>query len=145
MNLWLAAQAKRLFFRSLRDLRCGFLEIVLPRKKPTRSAIPPCLCAPWPSSTISASFFAPFPALTSASVSPTLDGDWSSPDLVALVRLFVRNLRLLDDRNRFFSAVRAFFSRPLRHRLRANTIKGSRKNISAHYDLGNEFYRIDAG
>jgi cyclopropane-fatty-acyl-phospholipid synthase len=51
----------------------------------------------------------------------------------------VRNLRLLDARNKFFSGVRSLAAR-LRHRLHANTLAGSRKNIRAHYDLGNDFY-----
>jgi cyclopropane-fatty-acyl-phospholipid synthase len=69
------------------------------------------------------------------------DGDWTTPDLVALVRLIVRNLRLIDSRHRFSSSVRSFASR-LQHSLRANSISGSRKNIKAHYDLGSEFYQL---
>jgi cyclopropane-fatty-acyl-phospholipid synthase len=70
-----------------------------------------------------------------------VDGDWSTPDLVALVRLAVRNLDALDGRNRLFSAV-AWAAGALRHRLRANTVRGSRRNIHAHYDLGNDFFRL---
>jgi cyclopropane-fatty-acyl-phospholipid synthase len=70
-----------------------------------------------------------------------MEGDWTTPDLVSLVRLVVRNLRTIDSRNRFASAVRRFASR-IQHTLRANSISGSRKNIRAHYDLGNDFYRI---
>ena len=70
-----------------------------------------------------------------------MDGDWSSPDLVALIRVVVRNLRAIDSGHRLASAIRAFASR-VRHRLRANSIAGSRKNIRAHYDLGNQFYRL---
>src|SRR5262249_2328655 len=70
-----------------------------------------------------------------------IDGDWTTPDLVALVRLAVRNLRLLDARHKLLSSVRSFASR-VRHRLRGNTIHGSKRNILAHYDLGNPFYRL---
>ncbi len=70
-----------------------------------------------------------------------MDGDWSSPDLVSVIRLAVRNLARLDERNGLPSA----FSRgvdALRHRLRANSISGSRRNIRAHYDLSNDFFRL---
>jgi cyclopropane-fatty-acyl-phospholipid synthase len=145
MSSWFALQAKRLFFRSLCQLRSGFLEIVCPEETYTFGD---------PGSPLRAMavvhdqrFFAR--ALSGADIGigeSYMDGDWTSPDLVSLVRLCVRNVRLLDDHNNFFSGVRAFVS-GLRHRLRANTIKGSRKNISAHYDLGNDFYRLmlDAG
>ena len=69
-----------------------------------------------------------------------MDGDWSSPDLVSVIRLAVRNLARLGEQNRLLSA----FSRvadTLRHRLRNNSIAGSRRNIQAHYDLSNDFFR----
>jgi cyclopropane-fatty-acyl-phospholipid synthase len=70
-----------------------------------------------------------------------MDGDWSSPDLVALVRLAVRNLQQLETSN----AALSIFSRiadTFRHRRRANTVDGSRANIHAHYDLSNDFFRL---
>jgi cyclopropane-fatty-acyl-phospholipid synthase len=70
-----------------------------------------------------------------------MDGDWSSPDLVAVVRLAVRNLARLNGQNWLLSA----FSRgvdALRHRLHGNSITGSRRNIRAHYDLSNDFFRL---
>jgi cyclopropane-fatty-acyl-phospholipid synthase len=70
-----------------------------------------------------------------------MDGDWSSTDLVAVVRLAVRNLARMEQNNGLLSA----FSRGidvLRHRLRENSIAGSRRNIRAHYDLSNDFFRL---
>ena len=70
-----------------------------------------------------------------------MDGEWSSPDLVVLVRLAVRNIQHLESGNALLSA----FSRladTFRHRRRANTLEGSRRNIHAHYDLSNEFFRL---
>ena len=68
-----------------------------------------------------------------------LDGDWSSPDLAALIELVARNdaafASVIDG-----SKVVRFFNR-LRHRARANTKAGSKRNILFHYDLGNAFYR----
>jgi cyclopropane-fatty-acyl-phospholipid synthase len=68
-------------------------------------------------------------------------GWWTSPDPVAVVRLFVRNRAAL-------AAVEgglARLSRPLLalgHALRRNTRDGSRANIAAHYDLSNEFFAL---
>jgi cyclopropane-fatty-acyl-phospholipid synthase len=70
-----------------------------------------------------------------------MDGDWSSPDLTALVRLAVRNLGTLENNNKLFSAIAAI-SDTVGHRLRGNSLTGSRRNISYHYDLGNNFYRL---
>ncbi len=67
-----------------------------------------------------------------------LDEDWSSPDLTGLIRLAARNLaqsqRMIDG-----SPLFAFLQR-LRHAFRANTRRGSRRNIEQHYDLGNAFF-----
>ena len=70
-----------------------------------------------------------------------MDGDWSSPNLVATLRLLVRNQNLVDDRNRRFTVALRSIER-IRHLLRPNTLAGSRRNISYHYDLGNDFYRL---
>jgi cyclopropane-fatty-acyl-phospholipid synthase len=68
-------------------------------------------------------------------------GFWSADDLVALVRIIVLNRRVLTD----IEGGLAAFLQPLHwlmHSLRKNTQGGSRKNISAHYDLGNDFYSL---
>ena len=70
-----------------------------------------------------------------------VDGDWSSPDLVAFLRLAIRNLALFEDRHRLFTALGRWRGL-VGHRRRANTRAGSRANIHAHYDIGNEFYRL---
>ena len=70
-----------------------------------------------------------------------LDGAWRADDLVALLRLFVRDRAVLQG----LESGPARLSAPalaLAHRLRANTRAGSRRNIAAHYDLGNDFYRL---
>jgi cyclopropane-fatty-acyl-phospholipid synthase len=70
-----------------------------------------------------------------------MDGDWSADDLVALLRLAIRNLTLFEDRHRLFSALSRWRDL-LTHRLRPNSRRGSLANIRFHYDLGNEFYRL---
>jgi cyclopropane-fatty-acyl-phospholipid synthase len=68
-------------------------------------------------------------------------GHWRTPDLTALMRLMLRNRHALDAMETGFARASA----PLRaaaHWLHRNTRAGSRRNISAHYDLGNDFFRL---
>ncbi len=69
-----------------------------------------------------------------------MDGDWSSPDLVALVRLFLANESALELRG-FSGGLHRLADRAL-HLTRRNSRRGAKRNIRAHYDLGNEFYRL---
>lgn len=70
-----------------------------------------------------------------------MDGDWSSPDLVTLTRLLIRNLALVEERGGATrAAVRLLGG--LARRLRDNSITGSRQHIHEHYDLGNDFFRL---
>ena len=69
------------------------------------------------------------------------EGDWDCSDITAVFRLFVRNLPLLDTMEgglSWLSNLFAWFS----HRRNANNRQGSRRNIIAHYDLGNEFFEL---
>ncbi|MBL8861910.1 MAG: class I SAM-dependent methyltransferase [Planctomycetes bacterium] len=68
-----------------------------------------------------------------------IDGEWTADDLTSVMRIFVRNRDALTGMERGLGGVLV----PLQvawHRLRDNTRRGSRRNIAAHYDLGNEFY-----
>lgn len=67
-----------------------------------------------------------------------VDGDWSSPDLVALIELGARNDSSLEPITD--GSLPARLLNRVMHRLRANTLAGSRRNIVEHYDLGNAFY-----
>ena len=65
-------------------------------------------------------------------------GEWDTPDLAALLEVFTLNfdhLEKLVAGNPLMSALNA-----LAHALNRNSKKGSRRNIQAHYDLGNDFY-----
>ncbi|MFT7338366.1 MAG: cyclopropane-fatty-acyl-phospholipid synthase [Marinobacter maritimus] len=66
-------------------------------------------------------------------------GDWSSPDLTALLRFFSRNIDRMNDFEDKFSWLTKPALKGL-HWLNRNTKDGSRKNISAHYDLGNDLF-----
>lgn len=68
-----------------------------------------------------------------------IDGDWESPDVTTFLELFVVNTeigeRVAGSANWLLNAVQR-----VRHWLHDNTRTGSKRNISAHYDLGNSFY-----
>lgn len=70
-----------------------------------------------------------------------MSGYWGTPNLTQVMRLFARNLTALDrlDNNQSIisrSLLRVF------HWLNRNTKAGARKNIAAHYDLGNDFFSL---
>jgi cyclopropane-fatty-acyl-phospholipid synthase len=68
-------------------------------------------------------------------------GEWSCDDLVSLVRILVRNREQLEGLEGGLARAGAALLRWY-HARRDNTRTGSRSNISAHYDLGNGFYRL---
>jgi cyclopropane-fatty-acyl-phospholipid synthase len=65
-------------------------------------------------------------------------GDWSTPDLAQLLYLFCLNEQLLQDV--FAGSQLLRLIRMLSHRRRRNTKARAKRNIYAHYDLGNEFF-----
>ena len=70
-----------------------------------------------------------------------IHGYWESSDLVALARILLRNRDVLDN----MDSGAALLTRPLKkafHWLNRNSRTGSRRNIAAHYDLGNDFYAL---
>ncbi len=67
-------------------------------------------------------------------------GDWTTPDLTALLRVLVQNRRELDDV--VFGTWWGRLAYRARHLLNRNSKTNSRKNIHAHYDLGNAFYAL---
>ena len=69
-----------------------------------------------------------------------VEGLWHSDDLVAVVRVMARNRQVLGDLERGLARL-VVPLRKLAHALRRNSRAGSRRNIAAHYDLGNDFYR----
>ncbi len=69
------------------------------------------------------------------------DGWWDCDDLVALVRLLVRNRDLLDGLDSGLARLGGLVLRGW-HALRRNSRDGARRNIAAHYDLGNDFFRL---
>ena len=70
-----------------------------------------------------------------------MQGYWSVDDLTALMRILLQNRGVLDGMESGFARVTAPLQRAL-HWMSRNTHTGSRRNIAAHYDLGNEFFRL---
>lgn len=68
-----------------------------------------------------------------------VDGDWTTTDLPRLLGFFVDHADELNDRKTGWPSLGRLMN-ILRHRLRPNTRKGSKKNIFEHYDLGNDFF-----
>jgi cyclopropane-fatty-acyl-phospholipid synthase len=68
-------------------------------------------------------------------------GQWSSPDLPVLAKLASINRDGLGL-TRGWWRIPAKLVKTVGHRLRRNTLAGARRNIAAHYDLGNDFYRL---
>ncbi|MGA2694340.1 MAG: cyclopropane-fatty-acyl-phospholipid synthase family protein, partial [Opitutaceae bacterium] len=76
-----------------------------------------------------------------------MDGDWSSPDLVAVIGWFVVNIDLAPTlsgsaRARSLALNLMRFANRLCHALRPATRTMARRNISEHYDLSNEFFSL---
>jgi cyclopropane-fatty-acyl-phospholipid synthase len=68
-------------------------------------------------------------------------GLWSTPHLTSVIRLVILNRKLMDKMDKGWS----WLSDPVHklfHWFRRNTLRGSKENIVAHYDLGNDFYRL---
>jgi cyclopropane-fatty-acyl-phospholipid synthase len=70
-----------------------------------------------------------------------MEGQWHCDSLVGLMQLLVRNRDLLDGLESGMARLGGMAMRAW-HALRANTREGSRRNIAAHYDLGNDFFEL---
>ena len=133
--------ARAIVHRLLRLVRGGVLELRERDRPPVRfGALDPAQPLGAVLEVHSPAFY---PALLRGSVGfaeAHMDGLWSSPDLVALVRLGARNGEALDRPRRW----RAPAHRPgPRAGGRArNTIHRSRRQIAAHYDLGNDLFAL---
>ena len=69
-----------------------------------------------------------------------LDGLWDSPDITGLLTLLASNRDVLQKA--LYGSWRQLLAARVRHWLNRNSKAGSKRNIMAHYDLGNDFYRL---
>ena len=70
-----------------------------------------------------------------------MEGLWSADDLTTVMRILALNQRAFEDMEKGLARLTAPLYK-FYHFIRKNTKKGSRENILAHYDLGNEFYSL---
>ena len=69
------------------------------------------------------------------------NGFWDSPDVTKVIRVLARNLTLIDTIDHRFSGISQLVQR-FSHFANRNSKSQSKKNIVAHYDLGNDFYKL---
>ena len=69
-----------------------------------------------------------------------LDGHWDSPDITGLLSLLAKNRAVL--KTAVYGSWRKLLAARVRHWLNGNSRAGSKRNIMAHYDLGNDFYQL---
>jgi cyclopropane-fatty-acyl-phospholipid synthase len=123
-----------------RRLRAGDLEIVLPNGRSLRLSGR----ASGPTALLRLNRWCALPRFISGGTvgfgESYMDGDWDSPDLPKVIELVARNLPRKPMRFRNLSPWR--IADRLGHRFRPNTRDGSKQNIAAHYDLGNDFYAL---
>jgi len=134
----LAWPLRRLLARLLGHVACGTIEIVLPggERLAGRGAMP------GPHAVIALRRWRALRRLAVAGdiglAESYRDGDWTTPDLTALLEFGIGNEASWGGTLDASWPARACF-RAI-HAARANTRRGSRRNIASHYDLGNEFY-----
>ncbi len=69
-----------------------------------------------------------------------IDGRWSTDNLTGLIALFIRNRHAVESL--IYGKWWGNLLYRIRHLFNRNSRSGSRKNIHAHYDIGNDFYRL---
>ena len=138
---WRDRWARKLVLRRLTNLRWGRLEVVETAGRNTFGQA----TAGQPDVTLtvqSPRFFSAIALRGSLGAAESyFDGAWSCSDLPALIRMMVRNEAVLRQVEGGWARLAAPAARLL-HWLRRNTRAGSRSNIAAHYDLGNDFYSL---
>jgi cyclopropane-fatty-acyl-phospholipid synthase len=133
--------AKHILFRTLRGLPTGCLELILPSGARESFGDPDSELRAEIAVHEERFFSRVLWGGNDEAGDSFMDGDWSTPDLVAVCRLAVRNIRHFERADGRWAWLSRFFRR-LAHRANSNTIAGSRKNIAAHYDLSNDFFRL---
>ncbi|HET6468144.1 MAG TPA: cyclopropane-fatty-acyl-phospholipid synthase family protein [Geminicoccaceae bacterium] len=132
------APGLRLLLRLAARLHCGRLEIRLPDGTSHRFQG----AAPGPSAVLRLNNGRlPRRYLLGGSVGfaeSYIDGDWDSPDLATLLEVLDRNYVAWEESYR--GGLLPRWLGYLGHLLRPNSRRGSRRNIHAHYDLGNDFF-----
>ncbi|MGC8524149.1 MAG: class I SAM-dependent methyltransferase [Acidibrevibacterium sp.] len=135
---WLLSPGPALLARALGRIAAGTLTVILPGGARVRHVGP----EPGPDAVLVLHRWRALRRLATGGdigfAEAYIDQDWSSPDPVALLDLAARNTARIPGASGGPWPVRLWHR--LRHLARANSRAGSRRNIMAHYDLGNDFY-----
>lgn len=133
--------ARRLVHRRLDSLRAGSL--LLRDRRETRHFGEASSASPTAEVVVHSDSFYPAVAFGGhiGAAESYMAGDWESSDLTAVIRLFLRNREALDGLEKGWARI-AWPARDLFHLRRRNSRAGSRKNIHAHYDMGNDLFRL---
>jgi len=137
-----APAAARAVFRLLTKLRHGILDVQLPDGSHRHFGSPADPAAPRAALRLK-DWHVCSAALRSGDIGFAegyIAGDWSTPDLPALLRLLIANRDAIEDV--VYGTWWGSLLHRAKHLLNRNSRRGSRKNIHAHYDLGNPFYRL---
>jgi cyclopropane-fatty-acyl-phospholipid synthase len=136
-----APAAARAIFRLLQRLQQGTLDIQLPDGSQLRFGNP---AQPLPRGAIRLrSWDVCRAALKSGDIGfaeSYIAGTWNSPDLAALLKVFIANREAAESI--IYGSWWGSLAYRLKHLLNRNSRRGSRRNIHAHYDIGNSFYTL---
>jgi cyclopropane-fatty-acyl-phospholipid synthase len=136
-----APAAARAVFRLLREVRFGTLDVQLPDGSQMHFG---SLAEGEPRAALRLLDWSVCPAaLKSGDIGfaeAFIDGHWTTPDLPALLKLFIANRDALEAV--VYGTWWGSLLYRAKHLLHRNSRRGSRKNIHAHYDIGNPFYRL---
>ncbi|WP_438748368.1 class I SAM-dependent methyltransferase [Pararhizobium sp. O133] len=130
----------QMVFRGLVHMQAGCLKLTLPDRRTV--VVNGKKQGPVASVTLH-NWNLPQRALTGGTIAVAesyMDGDWDSPDVGAFLELFLVNTEVGSHFSNGARGVMRLVEK-FRHWMNANTKTGSKKNISAHYDLGNAFYK----
>jgi cyclopropane-fatty-acyl-phospholipid synthase len=141
---WLQRLGKKLFLQSLTRFEHGELTVVVPAtgerhvfgRRTTECDVHATLEILHPQTFADAAFGG-----TVGGGEAYIRGLWRTDDLTALVRMFVANRAAMEA----FEGAAAYVADPLRrvlHWFNRNSVDGSRRNIAAHYDLGNDLFAL---
>jgi cyclopropane-fatty-acyl-phospholipid synthase len=139
-----APTAARMAMRLLQRLQVGSLDLQLPDGSTAHFGKPAEVGSPAPRAALRLhNWKMCSAALKSGDIGfaeSYIDGDWSTPDLTALLKLFIANREHIESA--IYGNWLGRLAYRIKHLLNRNSKANSRKNIQAHYDLGNEFYRL---
>ena len=131
---------KRILFKKLKGLKTGELTIIDGAKTHVFGIPKSELNA---SITVSSQEFYVFLGSggTNGAAEAYTAGYWSADNLVGLIRLIIKNKKTMEGLESGLARLTNPITKII-HTLRQNTLKGSKSNILAHYDLSNDFYKL---